>query len=518
MRINEIESSGGDPGDWVELANPSAADVDIAGFQVRDDDDTHVWTAPAGTVVPAGGHLVVEETELGFGLGGGDAVRLSGADGAQLDSYTWTEHARTTYGRCPDGAGAFAVTVAPTKGAANSCAGDPDAPAPWPGGPDVSTVDRADDFDGDLSGLDYADGVLWAVDNGRGLLHRLEWDGAVWTNTAEDGWAEGKQLRYPGGVGTPDSEGVTVTGDGSIVVGTERDNDADDVSLLSLLRYDVTGADASLTATTEWDLTADLPPTGANAGIEAVEWVPDEALVDLGFSDASTGAAYDPDGYPAHGGGVYFVGVEGTGLVHAYLLSDDGDAHRLATLDPELAGVMALDFDLATGTLWVVCDNGCDGTSSLLEVGDDGAFAVMGQVARPEGMANLNSEGFAITPVEQCAVGVRPVYWADDDDTDGHSLWAGTLPCPDDPEQPGGEDGTDDGSDAGTDDGTDDGGADDGGAGGTESGGDDGTGDGGEELPDTGAGSGLLVVGALLTLAGLTVAVAGRRRRGLGLS
>ncbi|MBB5785513.1 lamin tail domain-containing protein [Jiangella mangrovi] len=523
VRINEIESSDGEPSDWVELANPSAEDVDIAGFQVKDDDDTHVWTAPAGTVVPAGGHYVVEETDLDFGLGGADTVRLFAADGSAIDSYAWADHAATTYGRCPDGTGAFAVTVEPTKGAVNSCEGDAVPPAPWPGGPAVTVVDAEDAFDGDLSGIDYAPsgtaepGVLWAVDNGRGRLHRLEWDGTVWANSTDDGWSAGKPLHYPGGVGTPDSEGVTVTGDGSVVVGTERDNDADDVSQLSLLRFDVSGAEAALSATTEWDLTADLPTTGPNAGIEAVEWVPDDVLTGLGLVDESTGGAYDPDGYPAHGDGVYFVGVEGTGQVYAYLLLDDGGIRQLAAIDPELAGVMALDFDLATGTLWAVCDDGCEGASSLLRVGDDGAFAVTGQVARPAAMANLNSEGFAITPVERCADGVRPVYWTDDDDTDGHSLRAGTLPCPEDPGEPG----DDDGSDAGTDDGgaadgSDTGagdGADAGAEPGGESGADDGTEDGGT-LPDTGATAGWLVAGGLLlTLAGFALVAADRRRR-----
>lgn len=493
VRINEVESSGGDPGDWVELANPSGAGVDIAGWEVRDNDDTHVWTAPAGTVVPAGGYLVVEEADLGYGLGGEDSVRLfATGDTEPVDSYTWTEHAPTTYGRCPDSTGEFAATVEPSKGAANVCEGDPAETAPWPGGPDVTIADEADTFDGDLSGIDYAPtgtadaGVLWAVDNGRGQLHKLEWDGTVWQNSTDEGWSAGKLLHYPDGTGAPDSEGVTVTGDGSVVVGAERDNDADDASKLSLLRFDVTSTDAELSATAEWDLTAGLPAAGPNAGIEAVEWVADDVLTELGFVDESTGEAYDPAGYEGHDGGVYFVGIEGTGLVYAYVLLDGGEAHRLATIDPELAGVMALDFDLATNTLWVVCDNGCTGTSAQLRVDDTGAFAVAGQVAPPAAIADLNTEGFAITPVERCVDGFRPVYWTDDEDTGEHSLRAGTLPCPDP-----GEPGDDDGSDTGTD-----------------------GGDGGS-LPDTGGVATYLVAGGvLLTLAGFGLVIADRRRRG----
>ncbi len=536
VKVNEVESSDGVPGDWIEFVNTGAEAVDLSGWLVRDNDDTRFSAIPAGTVVEAGGFHVHEESVLGFGLGGGDMARLYTPNGTLADSYAWDEHAQTTYGRCPDGTGEFRTTTTPTKGAPNACDGDPEPEPepepgdPWPGGSDVTVVDEEDAFDGDLSGIDDHGGFLWAVDNGRGRLHKLEWDGSGWRNSEDDGWAAGKPLHYPGGVGTPDSEGVTVTGEGSVVVGTERDNDADDLSQLSLLRFDVSGAEASLTVSTEWDLTAELPPTGPNAGIEAVEWVPDDVLTELGFADASTGEAYDPDGYAEHGGGVYFVGIEGTGLVYAYLLLDDGDVHQLAELDPQLAGVMALDFDAATGTLWVVCDDGCDGASSLLRVGADGAFAAAGQVARPEGMANLNTEGFAITPVERCVDGVRPVYWTDDNDTDGHSLRAGTLPCPD-PEEPGGDDGAGDGTDAGSvdgaDAGTDDGDAEAGGAGGadgsggTDDGGADaGTDDGdGEALPDTGGAAGSLVAaGVLLALAGLGLVIVQRRRRGLGVS
>lgn len=529
VKVNEVESSDGVPGDWIELVNTGAEPVDLSGWLVRDNDDTRFSAIAAGTVIAPGGFYVHEEAALGFGLGGGDMARVYTPNGTLVDAYAWDEHAASTYGRCPDGTGEFRTTTSPTKGAPNHCDGepqpdpDPEPGSPWPGGPDVTVADEAGDFDGDLSGLDLQDGVLWAVDNGRGQLHRLEWDGAVWRDTAADGWEAGKPLRYPGGVGTPDGEGVTATGDGSVVVGTERDNDDDGVSQLSLLRFDVSGAEPELTASTEWDLTPELPPTGPNAGIEAVEWVPDDMLTGLGFADASTGAPYDPDGYAGHGGGVYFVGIEGTGLVYAYLLLDDGDVHRLAELDPGLGAVMALDFDLATGTLWAVCDDGCDGTSALLEVGDDGAFAVTGRIARPAGMANLNTEGFAITPVEECVDGLRPVYWSDDNDTDGHSLRTGTLACPEpepEPEQPG-EPGDDDGGGAAEGGSGDvDGGdadADDGDQAGGGAGGPGDVDGGGEALPDTGAPAATLLAAAmLLALAGLGLMRA--RRGGHGVS
>ena len=122
IKVNEVESNGGTPGDWVEFYNTSAAEVDLSGFMFRDNDNTRQYVLPAGTKVPANGFLVLEEAQFGFGLGAADQARLFGADGTTLvDSYTWTAHATLTYGRCPDGTGAWATTTLSTKGAANDC-------------------------------------------------------------------------------------------------------------------------------------------------------------------------------------------------------------------------------------------------------------------------------------------------------------------------------------------------------------------------------------------------------------
>lgn len=122
VSINEIESSNGTPGDWVELVNTATVTVDAGGLRVLDSEDDHVYTIPSGMTIAAGGYLVIEESQLAYGLGGSDAVRLTDAAGTIVDSYAWTSHAPTTYGRCPDGIGSFAATQTPTKGAANDCA------------------------------------------------------------------------------------------------------------------------------------------------------------------------------------------------------------------------------------------------------------------------------------------------------------------------------------------------------------------------------------------------------------
>src|SRR6185436_15938430 len=94
----------------------------VSRFVVKDNDDTHVYRLPEATVIPARGFYVVEEANLGFGLGSADAARVYLRDGTTLvDSYAWTAHAASTYGRCPDGNGAFQTTTVVTKGAANDC-------------------------------------------------------------------------------------------------------------------------------------------------------------------------------------------------------------------------------------------------------------------------------------------------------------------------------------------------------------------------------------------------------------
>ena len=70
------------------------------------------------------------------------------------------------------------------------------------------------------------------------------------------------------------------------------------MSRLVILRFDTDAAGIELTATHDWDITADLPAVGANLGIEAITWMPDSYLVANGFIDESTGAAYNPGAVP----------------------------------------------------------------------------------------------------------------------------------------------------------------------------------------------------------------------------
>lgn len=424
VRINEVESSGGSPGDWVELVNTGATAVSISGRIVKDNDNSHVFTVPAGTSLTAGGRVVLD-VESAYGLGSSDSVRVYQADGTTLiDSYTWTSHASTTYGRCADGTGSFTTTLGSTRGAANSCPG-----ATWPGSSSVATADGTSVLGSNISGLSFqSSSVLWAVKNGTGTLYRLVPSGSNWAPDTTGGWSAGKVLHYANGSGDPDAEGVVATPDG-ILVSTERDNDNDNVSLLKVLRYNGSSTATSLNATAEWNLTADLPAAAANSGLESIAWVADSYLTAHGFLDEHTNAAYNPANYSGHGTGLYFVGLEANSTIYAYALDQAGGGFtRIATISSGLAAVMDLEFDAATGHLWATCDDTCQGASTTLDVNAAGRFAVSATYQRPSGMSNLNNEGFAVSPAA-CTSGSRPVVWADDGNSSSHALRRGTLTC-----------------------------------------------------------------------------------------
>lgn len=432
VRINEVESDGGSPDDWVELVNPTATVLDVSGIVVKDDDDAHAYAIPAGTTIAAGGYLVIERADLGFGLGGGDSVRLFEGD-ALLDETTWGEgHATVTWGRCPDITGAFAATTEATKGAANVCAGEIPV-GPWPGSPDVTVLDTAPMFLEDSSGLDTQvteDGAfLWAVDNGTGSFWKLAIaaDGSV---SFVDGWENGKRARLqkdasnPSAAG-PDTEGITVDGNGSVYLGVERDNSVKGVTLNAVLKVDPNAPGPDVVASQEWDLTGLLPTVGANLGVEAVEWVADGDLAGKLFDD-NTKQLYDPANYAGHGDGLFFVGVEDTGDVYAFALNADSTATLVATIDPGLPAVMALDYDTTLGVLWAMCDDGCAGTGAQITLNGTDKPGIA-QVARPAGLPDLNNEGFATAPASLSVDGERPAYWF----ADGYaseSLRLGSLP------------------------------------------------------------------------------------------
>lgn len=439
VKINEVTSN--DP-DFIELINLGTTAADLSGYVLKDNDNTHAFTIPNGTTIAPGALLAFDA--LGFGLGSSDQARLFSPSGTLIDSFTWTMHPPTSYGRCVDPIAGLTMSmianVRATKGAANAC------PTPWPGAAnDITTVDVANTFSSNLSGLMYEVGlegapdVLWGARNGPGSLYRMILSGGNWIPDPSNGWGNGKLLHYTDGTGDTDSEDLTFTTGSSagMYVATERNNSNNTVSRPAILRFDVSGTATELTATHEWNLTADLPVVGPNLGLEAIQWIPDSYLVAKGFFDEAAGHIYNPADYPDHAGGLFFVGLEGNGFVYAYALNHTNSTFTRITsfFTGFPAGVMALHFDRELGYLWANCDDTCGGLADIWEIDTTPGSPTLGHMRlthifnRPSGMPNFNNEGFAFTPLSLCSGGLRPAFWSDDTNDAGHSIRRGSIPC-----------------------------------------------------------------------------------------
>ncbi|WP_229899364.1 lamin tail domain-containing protein [Streptomyces capoamus] len=258
VRINEVTSDGADT---VELYNGGTSAVSIGSWKYVDNDTSHTpvsvaSSSPNATKIPAGGYVTFNSAP---GLGDNDSLFLTDSSGNSVDSVTWaTDGARPSDERCANGTGWFRTSTTATLATANSCSGagggggggqtgrllggggsltsgcTPEAPsgtgtAPagtsaWPGGLDVTITDDVCAFttstgpEGrDVSGLAFDPAnpsVLWAAKN-KNWLYKLVKSNGKWV--PDPAWsATGKQIRFAGGSGQPDSEGVTVGGNGHI--------------------------------------------------------------------------------------------------------------------------------------------------------------------------------------------------------------------------------------------------------------------------------------------------------------
>jgi len=494
--------AAGDPlPDAVELYNKGDDPVDLSGWKQIDSGDASAATAfgpiyvngsttpAADMTIPAHGYAVFQSVK---GLGsGGDAVKLYAPDGSLIDSVTYgagqagvDESANTdgTYkslAACPDGGDTYLMVKAYSFGSSNAtpCStGTPpatvatsdvpcttEAPGPttdpvtgalaWPGSPEVKVADDTCAWDGggtqqDLSGLvfDPTDpDILWAVKNKSVVFKLTQNSDGVWQKVTTDGWADGKDITFPGGTGLPDSEGMTVGPDGALYITTERDNADNDVPHDSILRFDPTQSGTTLTATDEWNLTSDLfaadDSADANLGFEGVTYVPDSYLTANGFIDDNTSTFYKPSTYPDKAtAGLFFAAVEKTGHLEAYALDKDHTFKRVADVATGMAGVMDVSYDAGLQRIWAQCDNTCGVTLTLLKIGSDGHFTPEKHYARPAGLPDNNLEGFAVAPVSTAVNGERKAVWSDDGnfgtsaagvstlaDDGGHSLWSGLM-------------------------------------------------------------------------------------------
>ncbi|MFF9286667.1 lamin tail domain-containing protein [Streptomyces griseosporeus] len=485
VRINEVTSNGADT---VELYNGGTSAVSIGSLRYVDADTGHSpvtvsSSSPSTTTIPAGGYATFAS---GLGLGDNDSLLLLDAGGTTIDSVTWaTDGAKPSDERCADGTGWFRTSTTATLGGANSCAGGdagggggqggqlsggggaltsgcaPEAPSgtgatpsgvlAWPGGADVMIADNVCAFttstgpEGrDVSGLafDPADAsVLWAVKN-KNWLFKLVKSNGKWV--PDPSWsATGRQIRFAGGSGEPDSEGLTVGGNGHLYITSERDNTANTAPRDTVMEFDPAATGPTLTPIREWDMTAQFPQldTGskddANLGFEGVGFVPDSWLTANGWVDPRTGAAYDPADYPLHGSGLFFAGLEYDGTLHVYGLNSDGSFTTLGTVATGKRSVMDVAFDAVTGRIVATCDNTCGETHTFLKVGAGGAIVPDVTYTNPAVMPADNLEGFALAPASACVNGSREAVWSDDgiygfgsgSSSYGHALYSGTFPC-----------------------------------------------------------------------------------------
>lgn len=426
--LNEVSNVAGK----AELLNTGAEPVDISGWELRDSEDAVVHTIPAATVLAGGGFYVAEGIT---GLDSADALIIRrAADGASAVGHTWYEDGHASYSRCElFGTVSYVETPSATWGAANACPGlDTEA---WPGSASVSVVDAVDAFtdldandEGDVSGaaFDPADpSILWVVMN-KGRLFKMHKVGGAYEAFPE--WDGGLPLRFADGGGELDSEGVTIGPDGAAYITSERDNArAKSTSYNKIARFDVsavTAATTELVATHEWDVNG-FVVTGTNLGLEGITYVPDSFLVDAGWR--VDGAAYRAADFATPG--LYVTAVEGTGALHFFSLATGAAPVEAKVEQSGFPWSMDVAYDADREALWALCDDGCGGVYNLLTV-VDGDFVVAHSYARPAGMPNLNNEGMAVAPASTCIGGAQEVVWTDDGDTDGHSLRAGTLPCP----------------------------------------------------------------------------------------
>ena len=281
---------------------------------------------------------------------------------------------------------------------------------PWPGMDEITAVTDLQ-FMSNSSGLDYYEGRLYAVDNSPGTLYVMDVAGDG-TLTFVPGYEEGKALAFSDdaddpNAGGPDSEGVTVDGEGYVYIASERDSDNDKVNDNVILKIDPEADGDRLVSLQEWNLTADLPDARANKGIEAVEWVSADDIAGV-LTDNNTGEPFDPADYPDMVcDGIFFVGLETNGHVYAFVLNADSSVVLLADIDPGLGGVMALDYDTETGLLWAVADSAVNNLAAVIDPGTlDMTYY------DPAGMDTAtHNEGFAIGDIAHSAQdGLRPVY------------------------------------------------------------------------------------------------------------
>jgi len=130
--INEINynsSNTFDPDDWVEFYNPHPYELDISGWEFKDENDLHSFVFPEGTAIDPEGYLVLcvdtaafdslfPDVEnyigpTGFGLeGNGELIRLFDESGTIIDTVLYDDN--DPWPTEPDGNGPTLELINPT--------------------------------------------------------------------------------------------------------------------------------------------------------------------------------------------------------------------------------------------------------------------------------------------------------------------------------------------------------------------------------------------------------------------
>ncbi|MDO5015331.1 MAG: lamin tail domain-containing protein [Clostridia bacterium] len=422
--INEVQSNDKDGGpDWIELGNPTDFDIDISGLVIKDEKDKNPYTVPENTVISANGYLVIKKDDNGvngfkFGLGKGDSVRLFYNE-EKIAETTWPAdtHTNPTWGLYPDLTGTeYKNTLEQTPGEANTFkeVASNIPTEKWDGRQDIEVFDDKSTFLEDSSGLDFANGKLYAVDNGTATfwIMNLSKDGNL---TFAKGFENGKKVCFKKDAENleakgPDAEGITVDKNGMVYIASERDNEQKSVNLNKILMVNPETNSTRIVAEKEWDLTNSLPNVSANMGIEAVEWV-DNSEVEGLIVDQNTGKLFSASAYPkAVAQGVFFVALEDNGHVYAYVLNEDETSVQIADIDTQLGGAMALDYNESTSTLWVGADNGYGNKMAKIKFNKTEKPEII-HVLPPDKLdKNANNEGFAIASDEYISNNLVPVF------------------------------------------------------------------------------------------------------------
>lgn len=127
---NLIPDPAGQFDDWIEFYNNSNNQIDLSGLRLTDNPNNNSkWTFPNGTVIPAGGLLIVwaDEDSLQEGLHAsfklsafGEFIGLYNLDGSVIDTITFgPQITNLSMARIPNGTGNF-IQLAPTFNALNT--------------------------------------------------------------------------------------------------------------------------------------------------------------------------------------------------------------------------------------------------------------------------------------------------------------------------------------------------------------------------------------------------------------